>query len=85
MLPNLKDAVLHFHLPLHHVEVRILHLVTLKLKEKRVVNELLNRMFEIQEVKVGVHESETEIFRLEEVVNLGFFLAHYLAGLVATF
>ncbi len=52
LLPQLKDAVLHFHLPLHHVEVRILYLVTLNLKEKRVVNEVLNWLLKIQEVEV---------------------------------
>ncbi len=45
----------------------------------------MNRLLEIQEVEVGVHKSETEIFGLEEGVNLSFFLARDLAGLAVTF
>ena len=85
LLAQLKDAVLHFHLPFHHIEVCLLLLVTLKLKEQGVVNEVLNWLLEIQKVEVGVYESETEVFGLKEGVNLGLFLAHHHASPVGTF
>jgi hypothetical protein len=42
-------------------------------------------LLKIQEVEVGVYESETEVFGLKEGVNLGLFLASDLAGLVTAF
>jgi hypothetical protein len=42
-------------------------------------------LLKIQEVKVGVYESETEVFGLKEGINLGLFLARHHASLIATF
>jgi hypothetical protein len=74
----LEQLVLKLGLRLHYVEVGSLRPLALHLEEEGVIDEVLDRLLIVREVKVRVYEGHAEVEILEKLIYCLLALAHLL-------